>query len=452
MRAAEAQQPFRQVGPIPYFKLDSIRPQLIAALEDEFARIARTRRIAAKDGRAILVHVCDKRNAHQRASLAATSCKELARTAGVEVADVVLQVRDQVDPKFVLGRGKLDEVVLRAMQLDVEVLIFDRNLTPAQATAIAKVTDLKVLDRTQLILDIFAQRAESARRQAPGGARAAEVHAAAPRPEGRLALAPHRRHRRARPRRDQARDRPPPREGARHAPRDAAQAARAPARAAPRASAPATTCRSSPSSATPTPARARCSTRSPASSVLAEDKLFATLDTRSRRLQLPARARGRHHRHRGLHPRSAEGSLRRVPRHVRGGPDADLLLHVVDAADPNIAEHIATTEKLLEELELDQVPRLVVYNKADCLPPDEANAKAREHDGVAVSALDKNTLRPLLERMEHKLFVARGQSTSLLGPQAEAPASTLVDFDDERREQEQLEQDEYEGFGAHAEE
>src|SRR5205085_10733188 len=60
-----------------------------------------------------------------------------------------------------LGRGKVDEVVLRAMQLDVEVLIFDRNLNPAQAAALAGVTDLKIIDRTQLILDIFAQRAES---------------------------------------------------------------------------------------------------------------------------------------------------------------------------------------------------------------------------------------------------------------------------------------------------
>ena len=108
----------------------------------------------------MLVHVCDKRGA-AKAEDSLRELSELARTAGVEVADRVLQVRDRVDPKFVLGRGKLEEVVIRAMQLDVEVLIFDTNLSGAQAAAIANMTDLKVLDRTQLILDIFAQRAES---------------------------------------------------------------------------------------------------------------------------------------------------------------------------------------------------------------------------------------------------------------------------------------------------
>jgi GTP-binding protein HflX len=77
------------------------------------------------------------------------------------VVDEVVQVREQIDPKYVLGKGKLDEVVLRAMQRDADVLIFDRNLSPSQAASIAAVTDLKVIDRTQLILDIFAQRAET---------------------------------------------------------------------------------------------------------------------------------------------------------------------------------------------------------------------------------------------------------------------------------------------------
>ena len=63
--AGSDEQPFRQVGPLPYFKLDLNPAHLIAALEEEFARVARTRKLVAKDGRAILVHVCDKRHAHQ---------------------------------------------------------------------------------------------------------------------------------------------------------------------------------------------------------------------------------------------------------------------------------------------------------------------------------------------------------------------------------------------------
>jgi GTP-binding protein HflX len=151
---------FRQYGPIPYHKLDCNPAALLAALEEEFARATRTRKVKAKDGRAILVHVCDQRAA-LRAAESLHELEELARTAGVEVVDRVLQVRAHLDPKYVLGRGKLDDTVLRAMQLDAELLIFDRELSPAQAAAISHVTDLRVIDRTQLILDIFAQRAQS---------------------------------------------------------------------------------------------------------------------------------------------------------------------------------------------------------------------------------------------------------------------------------------------------
>ena len=85
--------------------------------------------------------------------------RELARSAGTEVVDAVIQLRDGIDPKLVMGKGKLEEVVVRAIELDAGVLVFDRELSPAQASAIAKQTDLKVIDRSQLILDIFAQRA-----------------------------------------------------------------------------------------------------------------------------------------------------------------------------------------------------------------------------------------------------------------------------------------------------
>ena len=87
--------------------------------------------------------------------------RELCRTAGIVVADVVEQRRPEPDPKYLVGRGKLEDMLLRAMQLDAAVLIFDPDLTPGQARAIADVTDLKVLDRTMLILDIFAQHARS---------------------------------------------------------------------------------------------------------------------------------------------------------------------------------------------------------------------------------------------------------------------------------------------------
>jgi GTP-binding protein HflX len=87
--------------------------------------------------------------------------RELCRTAGLQVLDVISQRRAQLDPRTLLGKGKLDEVVLRALQYDATVLVFDPELSPAQARTISDATTLKVIDRTMLILDIFAQHAKS---------------------------------------------------------------------------------------------------------------------------------------------------------------------------------------------------------------------------------------------------------------------------------------------------
>ncbi|MCB9670214.1 MAG: hypothetical protein H6734_12130 [Alphaproteobacteria bacterium] len=85
--------------------------------------------------------------------------ERLAQTAGLHVVDAVLQNRKALDGRTVIGQGKLQELVVRSMQLGAEGLIFDRELAPSQLRNIAESTDLKVLDRTQLILDIFAQHA-----------------------------------------------------------------------------------------------------------------------------------------------------------------------------------------------------------------------------------------------------------------------------------------------------
>src|SRR5690606_16881715 len=104
-----------------------------------------------------LVHVGTRQGpgASARAQVSLRELESLATTAGVKVVDRILQLRDHIDPKWVLGKGKLEEVVMRAIDLDAEVLIFDRELSPTQASAIASQTDLHVIDRTQLILDIF---------------------------------------------------------------------------------------------------------------------------------------------------------------------------------------------------------------------------------------------------------------------------------------------------------
>jgi GTP-binding protein HflX len=151
--------PYEIVGPIPWARAELDVRQKLTDIEDDFAHATRARKVQGKDGRAILVHVTDRRGTQAEESL--RELDELARTAGLAVVDRILQVRDRIDPKYILGRGKLDDVVVRSMQLDATVLVFDCELAPSQASAIAALTDMKVIDRTQLILDIFAQRAES---------------------------------------------------------------------------------------------------------------------------------------------------------------------------------------------------------------------------------------------------------------------------------------------------
>src|SRR5947207_60190 len=132
---------------------------LISALETEMARNRQVSRRAGNADRAILVNVSSASPSDAEDSMA--ELRELAQSAGVFVLDEMIQRRASIDPRTLLGKGKLDELLIRAMQLGADAIIFDRELQAAQVRSISEATDLKVIDRSQLILDIFAQRAQS---------------------------------------------------------------------------------------------------------------------------------------------------------------------------------------------------------------------------------------------------------------------------------------------------
>jgi len=420
---AAGEPPYETVGPIPYPKAHLDVAELVTALEAEFARVARTRAVQGKDGRAILVHVSDKRNAWASED-SLRELEELARTAGVDVADTVLQVRDRVDPKYVLGRGRLEQVVIRAMQVDAEVLIFDTDLSPAQSAAIGRLTDLKVLDRTQLILDIFAQRAES--RDGKLQVELAQMRYLLPRlgtkddalsrltggiggrgpGETKLEIGKRR-----------ARERITRLQGElRRVGKQRRQRRRRRLR------------RDVPAVAIVGYTNAGKSTLLNAltgSDVVAEDKLFATLDTRARQLLLPAAPvpEGPDGPAADAVRRPVEavisdtvGFIRQMPADLfaafratfEEAQDADLLLHVVDLSDPRHEDHLETTRKLLAELDLDRVPRLLVCNKVDGLSPEIGRHLARRAGGIPVSARDPGTLGPLRESIRDALLAVRG--------------------------------------------
>ena len=373
----------------------------LAALEDELAQKAAARKVGDRE-RVVLVAVgLGARRTEAEASLA--ELKELARTAGVEVVDQVLQLRREADPRYLVGRGKLDELNLRAMQLGAEAMVFDRDLSPSQARHIGEATSLKVLDRTQLILDIFAQRAQSADGKLQ--VELAQLRYLLPRlvqadpslsrlaggiggrGPGETKLEIDRR---------RVRDRIAMLERRIDALSKDRKVRRAQRN---RRELPVISIVGYTNAGKSTLLNALTK-----SEVLAEDKLFATLDPTSRRLRFPKEHE--------VIITDTVGFIRDLPKDLVAAfratleelEDASLLLHVVDAADPARDAQVEAVERILASLDLSERPRLLVWNKCDRLPPDEAEALVRERGGVAISAARREGLAGLLEKAERTLF------------------------------------------------
>ncbi len=373
-------------------------------IEAGFARVVKTRHVA-KDGRAMLVGVALDGRAEAESSMA--ELRELARTAGVEVVDVVIQPRRELDSRYVVGEGKLDELNLRAMQQLVDLLVFDHDLSPSQARHLAERTSLKVLDRTQLILDIFAQRAQSADGKLQ--VELAQLKYMLPRLSqrddglsrlsggiggrgpGETKLEVDRRRVRDRiamleKKIDQLSE---------------DRAMRRQRRG--RGGVPVISIVGYTNAGKSTLLNALTD-----SSVLAENKLFATLDTTSRRLRFP--------RDREVVLTDTVGFIRQLPKTLVNAfratleelNEADLLLHVVDASDPDHERHIEAVEKILSSLELAETPRIVVFNKCDRLEGGVQGAAATVlalgRSGLSVSANTREGFSELLTRAEELLW------------------------------------------------
>ena len=413
----------------PYVFLDPQIPSqldvdfldLINSLEDEMARNRRTTRRAEGRDRAILVGVATGSSSDAEESMA--ELRELAASANLMVLDHIIQRRANIDPRTLLGRGKIDELLVRALRLGADLIIFDRELSPAQVRSLSEATDLKVIDRAQLILDIFAQRAES--REGKIQVELAQLKYLLPRlitgqdsafsrlaggiggrGPGETKLETDRRRVRDRINRldkeiDTLRQRRQERRKER-------------------------TRRELPIISIVGYTNAGKSTllnTLTSSSVHAEQRMFATLDPTSRRLRLPYEQE--------VILNDTVGFIRDLPPDLIAAfratleeiADSDLLIHLIDASNPRWEQQLESVDKILADLDFGNIPRLVVFNKADLVDAETLDAVLRQtcaansRQCIAVSANDARSLRPMLEMAG--AILAR----DLTSEQQHAPAS-----------------------------
>lgn len=394
------QKLYEVLPPQSIHDLDIDAANFIAEIEREMERSQTAVAVGKKD-RAILVSVSKKGRSEQEESI--EELKELARTDNIQVLDAVIQRPHDINPRFLLGEGKLKELIIRSQQLGADLIVFDQNLTPAQVRSIGDMTEMRVIDRTQLILDIFARRAHSGdgkvqvelaqlKYRIP---RLSERSTALSRLTGgiggrgpgetRLEIDM----RRAR---DKLRRLEKQLEGLGKARQQRRE--RRVRSAIPIVSIAGYT----------NAGKSTLFNTLTRSEVAAEDLLFATLDTATRRLRFP--------RDREVVITDTVGFIKDLPKDLLGAfratldemQDADLIVHVVDISNPRFEHQMESVDKLILELGLDHIPRLVVFNKVDLVNPLWAKIIAARFNGVVCSAIQPETFGALLGAIEKRLW------------------------------------------------
>ena len=406
--------PFVRVTAPQVHQLDFQFEDTIAALEAEMARLASRGTGQQAGERALVIGVSHQEHVFDEVLA-------LAASTDVTVAGTVRKRSGRLNPSTVVGKGKLVEIVLAAMRCGASVAIFDIDLRPAQARGFEDATGLKTIDRTQLILDVFAQRARS--RDGKLQVELAQLKYALPRltekdaglsrltggiggrGPGETVLEIGRRRINDRIRKLEREIDNLSRQ------RDLRRSQRR------RAGVPVLSLIGYTNAGKSSLLNALTE-----SDIEAKDQLFSTLDPTSRRLRFPREGE--------VVITDTVGFIADLPPDLVTAfratleelADADLMLHVVDASDPDLERKLDAVDRLLEDLHLAHIPRLLLLNKTDLVAPAEVSGLVRRHDGLAVSAHARTGLTSLIAAAEARL----GKSARLRGVEERAAAAPRV--------------------------
>jgi GTP-binding protein HflX len=388
--------PYQQLPPLYPHQLEIGCLQLIKALEDELAHVRASYDADLKKERALLVSVS---TAPRKVSLdSMAELNELALSGGIHVVGTVLQHRNQTDTRFLMGLGKLQELTILALQKGVTLIVFDQELNASQIRSITDQIALKVIDRTQLILDIFAQRAQT--REGKLQVELAQLKYLLPRlvmkntamsrltggiggrGPGETKLEINRRRVRDRIGRLE-------KELTQVRKHRKQQKARRYKKGLPVISIIGYT----------NAGKSTLLNTLTKSNELAESRLFATLDPASRRLKFP--------RDIDVIITDTVGFIKNLPKDLMVAfratleelESADLLLHVIDISNPRFEDQIESVEKILADLNLHQISTIRVLNKKDLVSPETLPGFVRSIQAIAISANDSATLGELIQTM-----------------------------------------------------
>lgn len=378
---------------------------LITSIEAELSKKTKTSKKGEKSELAILLSVTNKSKHQANESL--EELADLAKTANVEILDTIYQKRKKPDPKYLMGKGKINEIAIKALHKGATMLIFDQELNPSQIASISDSMDIKVIDRTQLILDVFASRAQTKEgklqvalaqqkyllprliiQQSSAFSRLAGGIGGRGPGETKLEV-------------DRRRARDHINKLEKELKKVQKNRARQRAKRE-RNNVPVISIVGYTNAGKSTLLNTLTQSR-----VLSEDKLFATLDPTSRRLRFP--------REREVIITDTVGFIQDLPKDLKVAfratleelESADILLHVVDASNPGFESHIKAVNNILEDLKLDHIPQVLALNKADLMDGEIIEQLAKNMKGFPVCARKRDSLNDLyleLDKRMDKLF------------------------------------------------